>query len=330
MDASWLAAEAKTLHETFHSLFFVMVSTLLVIGVVIEFFKLPLGGKPQFTQLVGRALIATLLLVAVPEIMNALASVTDSIVEQIGSLNQFKLVLSKLGERLHGLSWSWVSVKDLTLTVISFLTFFLLYITVYLADAFFLFSWMLLYIMSPVLTALFVLPATAGATKQLFSSMFQVCAWKIMWGVLAALLWSFALSDINNPDQGVSFLTAILLNLMLAFSLALTPKMTAAFLGGGIAQMADSFGNTLMSAAKLTPPGLIASAKRQALSGNSFTRRRIAKPIGWVGAKAARPIGRFAVQSAKASYRGIKSVATRPVTNKTTQKPPPPQSPKST
>jgi len=136
MDMSWLAGEAKTLHEIFHGLFFVIVSTLLITGVVLEYFKLPLGGMPQFTHLVGRALVATLLLVAVPEVMNALASVTDSVVDKIGSLNEFKLVLSKLGERLRGLSLSWVSIKDLEITVISFLSFFLLYITVYLADAF--------------------------------------------------------------------------------------------------------------------------------------------------------------------------------------------------
>ncbi len=164
MDTQWLATEAKTLHDTFNGLFFTMVATLLISGVIIEYFKLPLGGMPQFTHLVGRVFIASLLLIAVPEVMNLLASITDTIVNQIGSMNEYKLVLARLGERLKTLSWSWVSIKDLTLTVISFLTFFLLYITVYLADAFFLFAWMLLYIMSPVLTALFVLPATAGAT----------------------------------------------------------------------------------------------------------------------------------------------------------------------
>ena len=48
--------------------------------------------------------------------------------------------------------------------------------------------------------------------------MIEVCLWKICWSVLAALLWSFALSQINDPKYDVDFLSAILLNLMLAFS----------------------------------------------------------------------------------------------------------------
>ena len=277
MDAQWLSTEAKTLHDLFNSLFYVMILTGLTIGIVTEYFKIPLGGLPQFNQLVGRVFIAALLLVATPEIMNMLASVTDSVAKEIGQLNEFKLVLDRMGDRLEHLTFSWVRVKDAILLIISFLTFFLLYVTVYLADSFFVFAWMLLYIMSPVLIALFVLPQTAGATKQLFKSMFEVCAWKMVWGVLAALLWSFALSDINKPETDVTFLTAIILNLMLAFSVMLTPKITSAFLGGGISSIADSFGSTMMTAAALTPTGLVTGQTAQTWK-NRIVRLRAIKP----------------------------------------------------
>ena len=254
-----------------------MILTGLTIGIVTEYFKIPLGGLPQFNQLVGRVFIAALLLVATPEIMNMLASVTDSVAKEIGQLNEFKLVLDRMGVRLEHLTFSWVRVKDAILLIISFLTFFLLYVTVYLADSFFVFAWMLLYIMSPVLIALFVLPQTAGATKQLFKSMFEVCAWKMVWGVLAALLWSFALSDINKAETDVTFLTAIILNLMLAFSVMLTPKITSAFLGGGISGIADSFGSTMMTAAALTPAGLVTGQTAQTWK-NRIVRLRAIKP----------------------------------------------------
>lgn len=278
MDMQWLAQEAKTLHQIFGQLFYIMISTALIVGIIIEYFKLPLGGLPQFQHLVGRVFVACLLLVALPEIMNALASVTDAVVKEIGNLNDFKHVLERMGDKLGSLSYSWVSFKDLVLLGVSLLTFLLLYVTVYLADAFFVFAWMLLYIMSPILTALFVLPATASATKQLFKSMFEVCAWKIMWGVLSALLWSFALSDINSSGQEVTFLTAIILNLMLAFSVLMTPKITSAFLGGGIAQVADSFGSTLLRAASLTPQGLTAKIASHT-AGKSGVSRKLGSKV---------------------------------------------------
>jgi hypothetical protein len=280
LDTQWLSNEARSLHDLFSSLFYVIILTCLTIGIITEYFKITLGAMPQFTHLVGRVAIACILLLAFPEIMNMLAGVTDEVSKEIGQLNQFKLVLTRMGERLGQLSFSWVRVKDAVLLVISFLTFFLLYITVYLADSFFMFSWMMLYILSPVLIALFVLPATASATRALFKSMFEVCAWKCVWGVLAALLWSFALSDINRPEAGVTFLSAIILNLMLAFSVMLTPKITSAFLGGGISAVADSFGATMMGAASFTPGGLVTGvlAKnlvKRSVGKSSFLRKAI-------------------------------------------------------
>ena len=275
MDMNWLATEAKTLHQIFNNLFYIMITTALIAGVIIEYFKLPLGGVPQFSQLVGRVLTSAVLLVAVPELMNMLASVTDAVVSDVGGLTQFGLVMHRMGEKLGSLSMSWVSFKDVIILVISFLTFYLLYITVYLMDAFFVFAWMMLYIMSPVLVALFVLPSTQGATKQLFKSMFEVCAWKMVWGVLSALLWSFALSDINKPGNKVDFLTAIILNLMLAFSVIMTPKVTSAFLGGGISQVADSFGATMLSAAALTPQSIAGRLAARAVGQDSYPRRAL-------------------------------------------------------
>lgn len=142
MDISWLATEARTLHEVFSSLFYILVLTALSLAIILEYFKLPLGGTPQFVTLVGRIFIAAILFVA------------------------------------------------------------------------------------------------------------------ILFCVFSALLWSFAVSDINKPEAGIDFLTAIIMNLMLAYSVVMTPKITASFLGAGISEVASSFGGLLQNAAALTPHGM--------------------------------------------------------------------------
>ena len=261
MNLSWLAQEAKTIHFIFANMFYVFLATLLILGTLLEYFKLPLGGVPQAQILVGRALIACLLLAALPEIMNALSDVTDSVSAEIGGLNNFKLVLSRMGDKLGELSFSWVSFKDSLILLISFLTFFVLYITVYLADSIYLYTWMLLYILSPILIALFVLPSTASATKGLFRSLFEVCSWKILWSVFSALLWSFALSDINKPEADVSFLSVIILNLMLAISVFLTPMVTRSLFNAGLASTAGTVGVSALSAMALTPNKIGSLAK---------------------------------------------------------------------
>jgi hypothetical protein len=293
MDMTWLASEAKSLHQIFNNVFYLMASTCLIIGIITEYFKIPLGGMPQFSQLVARVLIAALLLVAVPEIMNMLASVTDAVVNDVGGLNKYSLVLSRMGEKLGHLSKSWVSFRDMIILLVSFLSFCFLHITVYLMDAFFVFAWMMLYIMSPLLVALFVLPATESATKQLFNSLFEVCAWKCVWGVLCALLWSFALSDINKPEYHVDFLTAIVLNLMLGFSVIMTPKVTSAFFSGGISNVADSFGSTMLAAASLTPSGIAGKIAAHTIRKDSYPRRAL-RGLGRVASRPVKTAGKNA------------------------------------
>jgi hypothetical protein len=238
-----------------------MLVAFLLLAVVLEFFKLPIGGTPGFKELIGRCFIAILLLTALPEIMNLVAQATDSIAREIGDLSQFKTVLSRMGDRLKELSWSWTSVKDATLLAISFLSFFVLYVTVYFADGAFLYCWTLIYVFSPLVFALYVFPQTAGATPALFRSMLEVSLWKIAWAAMSTLLWSTALSDVNKPEYHVDFLSALVMNLMLALSVLVTPFIVRGFVGSGVATVSSSFQSALMAGAALTPSGVIAKAR---------------------------------------------------------------------
>ena len=275
MDMSWLAGEAKQIHALFAGLFYSIVLTLLLLGVVLSYFRMPMGAVPEFLHLVGRAVVAAFLLVALPEIMNSIADLTDSFAGQVGELHNFKLVTARLGEKIGSLTWSWVSVKDSVLLIISYLTFFLLYISVYMADTLYLFTWTLLYIFSPLMIAAVVLPSTASATKGLFQALIEVSLWKITWSVLAALLWSFALSEVNKPEYDVDFLTAILLNVLLAFSVIVTPLVVEKLVRGSLHSGAASLGGTILGAAALTPTGVVGMAKAKSLA----TARGVGKGI---------------------------------------------------
>jgi hypothetical protein len=251
-DVSWLAEQAKVIHGIFFSWFFPLVSLFLVTGVIVEYFKLPLGGSPGIAVLLGRTLVASILLFAYPEISNTFADLVDAVALKLGNLNDFNLVLGKLSEKLDNLTWSWVNFKDSIIAILSYLSFFLLYISVYAVQAFMIFSWTILFVFSPLLIALFVLPATAGATSALFRSLIEVGMWKVTWSVLSTLLWSFALSDINQGAE-VNFLTAIFLNLILAGSLLMTPMVVSSLAGQGISSLASTAGGIVAGATMSTP-----------------------------------------------------------------------------
>lgn len=263
-DISWLATEAQKVHGIFQGAFYVMISMLLVLGVVLEYFKMPLGQLPSFSQLVGRALIAAVLLHSYPTITNAIADVSDAVSSQLGDLNNYQLVLDRMGDKLGELTWSWVSVKESIILLISFLTFFLLYFSLHIAQAFYLYTWTLLYVFSPILTALFVLPVTAPATSALFRSLVEVASWKIVWAVIATLLWSSALSDMNKPGTDVSFLTAISFNIILAGSLLLTPFVVHALAGSGLGAMTRNVGAVAIGGLAFSPGTAVGLAKKTA------------------------------------------------------------------
>lgn len=264
MDMNWLANEARQIHDLFSAMFYSVILLMISLGVVLSYFKMPMGQVPEFLNLVGRAILAAFLLAAFPEIMNALANITDDLANQVGQLHNLKLVVARAGEKIGNLTWSWVSVKDSVLLIVSYITYFFLYASVYVADAMYLLTWTLLYIFSPLLIAAFTLPKTASATAGLFQALIEVCLWKVTWSVLAALLWSFALSQINDPQYDVDFITAILLNIMLAFSVLLTPIIVRSLVKGGIQNTAATMGGAILTTAALTPTDLLRKIRQGA------------------------------------------------------------------
>lgn len=237
LDIGWLSTEARAIHDFFVSIFYILASLLLVIGILTEFFKLPIGGTPSFSQLVGRALIAAILLVAYPEISNAIAAIADAVSDKLGGFNNVHQVLDKAGKTLKEHAWSWTAVGDTLIWAVSYLAYFFLYVTVFFFDAAIVYCLVLLYVFSPLMIALYILPQTAAITSGLFRTLFEIAAWKITWSVLGTLLWSSALNNFNQ--SGMNFITQLAFTLMLAFSILLTPVVVRNLILGTLSNIAS-------------------------------------------------------------------------------------------
>ena len=240
---NWIAQEVHNIHDWFQGVFYLLVTVFLLIGVFIEYFKLPLGETPSFAPMVGRVLIAAILLHTYPQIHNLMADISDGLSQKLGDTTGIKLALDKMADKVDQLSWSWVSIRQNVIVAISFLCFLILYFSVHVAQALYLYTMVMLYTFSPILIALFVLPQTAGATSALFRSLIEASMWKPVWCCIATILWSSGISDIQAEGTSISFLSAVCFSLIAAGSLVLTPKVIHSLAGGGMSAMAGSFSN---------------------------------------------------------------------------------------
>lgn len=289
MDISWISSQAKDIHAFFVSIFYALAVLLLVIGVLIDYFKMPIGGVPAFQQLVGRALVAAILLVAYPQISNWVSAVADAVSDHLGSINTYQNVLKSAGSTFKEHSWSWTSLGDTLLSVVAILAYFILYLTVFFFDAAIVYCLVLLYIFSPIMIAFYILPQTASMTGGLFRTLFEIAAWKIVWSVLGTLLWSTALHDFEAKGQ--NFITLLALTLMLAFSILLTPIVVRNLISGALSNVASQ-------TAGLAAIGLSAGfASPGALAG--LASKGTKKAYGWGASKA--------WQGVKKTYQGAKA-----------------------
>ncbi len=61
-------------------------------------------------------------------------------------------------------------------------------------------------------------------------------------------------------------MTAIIMNLMLAFSMIVTPMLVRALVKGGISNAASTMGGVVLATAAMTPTGLMGAAKAGAVA----------------------------------------------------------------
>jgi hypothetical protein len=255
LDLNFLSLEAKRIHDIFQGSFYVIITTFVLISIVLDYFKLPLGGSMQFAPLISRIFIAVIMLLSFKEFQNTLGDVIDALTKEITDINQVNTVLKELSLKLHEFSWHnvWPFAKDSILALISFISIACMYYSVFICNGILLFTWTLLYVLSPILIAFFIFPQTSQVTKNLFSSLIQVSLWKIMWAILVALLWSTAFSNINKSDYHISYPSVIAFNLILASTIFKTPQIIGLLAGPGIAAFMSSFDKLNVGPVEVSP-----------------------------------------------------------------------------
>ena len=256
----------RDLHQDFVRMYYLMLPVFFALSVAMTWFKSP-QGSPEFIDVIKRAVISTILLVAFPDISKAIIFIADGIAERIDHLNSLDTIIRMAQEKSQNYSFSPTSIllqfNDLLIATLSFLSYLVLYIARYLTIAMYHFFWVFFTITAPLLLLFNMFASTSQITKNLFKGMIEVACWKIVWAILGAMLAALSFGDAYRAEG--AYLTLIVMNFVIAIAMLMTPMMVRSLVGSGLQSMSSNIGATSVAAMAAGPARIVKARKAQAV-----------------------------------------------------------------
>ncbi|HLE12946.1 MAG: hypothetical protein A2504_13050 [Bdellovibrionales bacterium RIFOXYD12_FULL_39_22] len=277
-----LGSLMRDLHREFVRIYYLMLPVFFLLSVAVTWFRHP-QGSPEFVSIIKKAVVSTFLLVAFPEISQAIVSICDGIADKIDSMNSIDTIIKMAGQKTQGYSFSPTSIllqfNDLIIATLAFLSYLVLYVARYLTVAMYHFFWLFFMATAPLLLLFNLFHGTEQITGNLFKGMIEVASWKIVWGVLGAMLTSLSFGDAYRAEG--SYVTLMVMNFMIAISMLMTPMIVRSIVGSGFHAMSSTIGASTVAAMAAAPAkALIMSTKtRSAINlGQNFMRQKLMTP----------------------------------------------------
>jgi hypothetical protein len=271
MEFQVLGSLVRDLHASIVHIYYLALPVAVLLAIALGYFR---SGAPDYVDTVKRAFVATILLVAFPEISNAIIGVCDGIAQRIDDMSGLDTFIRMAQEKSESYAVAknvlLLKFNDLFIAVLSFGSFILVYLARYLTIAMYYFFWVFLSAVSPLMILFYIFPQTSFITSNLFRGLIQVASWKIVWAILSAMLRALAFGNIYQTEG--SYVTLIVLNFIIALAMILTPSIVKATVGEGTHSMAQSLSAGSV-AVMVALPAKAALVKAKVASGfNSASR----------------------------------------------------------
>lgn len=271
-DFSQLSPLMQTLHAEMVKIYFLLLPGLFALALCLQWFR-SANGTMDFLDILKRALISTLLLIAFPEISQAIAALADGIAERIDKLDSLQAILEMASQKIQTYSFSakdfLLGHDDLFVAVLTFFSYWLLLLARYVTAVMYNFFWIFLIVISPLLLLFNLFKGTSHITANLFKAMIQVASWKIVWAILGVMLVSLSFGKMYTVEG--SYITLTLMNVVIALAMITTPLLVKSLVGTGIQHATSIIGPATAMAAVLAKGKGLTVARRATVgrSGNS-------------------------------------------------------------
>lgn len=278
-DFGLLGSLMRDLHQEFVRLYYLMLPVFFCLSVVVTWFRSP-QGSIEFLDVLKRAVISTVLLVAFPEVSQAIIFIADGIAERVDQLQGLDTFLRMAQEKALSFTFAkntlLLHFPDLLISLLAFVSYLILYIARYLTIAMYHFYWIFYMISAPLLLLFNLFPATSQVSANLFRGMVEVASWKIVWAILGAMLAALSFGDAYRAEG--NYLTLMVMNFVIAVSMLMTPAIVKSLVGAGFHSMAPMLasGAAMTMAAVPAKGAMIASKGKMMVGGpRNFAGSRI-------------------------------------------------------
>ena len=280
LDFTLMGSLIRDLHQEFVRIYYLMLPVFFCLSVAATWFRSPQGSL-DFIDVLKRAVIATLLLAAFPEIAKTIIALADGIAERIDSMNNLDAVIRMAQEKTEGYSFTaktlLIGFNDLIISVMVFLSFVVLYIARYITIAMYHFFWVFYMVSAPLLLLFNLFPATGNITANLFKGMIEVASWKIVWAILGAMLVSLNFGQAYQTEG--SYLVLVVMNFVIAIAMLATPLLVKSLVNQGAQSMSQGLGQAAVNAMAAIPTkgaSYAATAKSFASKPINFANKKVA------------------------------------------------------
>ena len=280
-DFGLLGSLMENLHQEFVNIYYLMLPVFFGLALIMAWFRSS-GSAPDFLDVLKRAIISMILLVAFPDITRAIAFIAEGITNKIDAVNSLDTFLRMAQEKAQSYSFTPTSIllqfNDLVIAVLSFGSYLILYIARYLTIAMYHFFWVFFTISSPLMLLFNLFQGTSQITVNLFKGMIEVASWKIVWAILGAMLTALSFGNAYKTDG--NYLTLIVMNFVIAVAMLMTPMMVRSIVGAGLHSMSSTLGPaavTAMVAAPARAATTVATSREVLTNTQNFMRDKFSR-----------------------------------------------------
>ncbi len=231
-----LAPMARELYFELKYLYFLLLPLFFLTAITITWFQ----GSGDFVEKTKKVFIGTILLIAFPEISQAILDITNGLADKIDDMSGIENIMKQAGLKMESYQKpsfkSLLAFGDMLIAVLTYLSYLIMYCARFIMVAIFHFSWAFLTILSPIILLFHVF--SSKMTVNLFRSMVEIASWKIVWAILSLILktlpWGETIAIKGN------YLTLIVMNFVVALSMVATPIVVRSLVGSGFTAFTSS------------------------------------------------------------------------------------------